>query len=207
MRCAIKAKSEKPSKMAAGSKTINSKITSRYIAQSSVDGSHLVPCFKAWRQRFFTCRAAYLGLTARTKLGYVIEDFLCGQVLDIAARTCYKQLGFAATTSAGYDWAWESTLGFTVKALEFNDLLVRHPCSTFYSLAQSYCLAARCHDPTPITVFPVRVPRRTQALNFALEQVASGAKNTAITANAIQLYFLTVAMPGGQFCTLQIAIK
>ena len=52
MRCAIKAKSEKPSKMAAGSKTINSKITSRYIAQSSVDGSHLVPCFKAWRQRF-----------------------------------------------------------------------------------------------------------------------------------------------------------
>ena len=37
MRCAIKAKSEKPSKMAAGSKTIKSKITSKYIAQSSVD--------------------------------------------------------------------------------------------------------------------------------------------------------------------------
>ena len=37
MRCAIHAKSEKPSKIAAGSKTINSKITSRYMAQSSVD--------------------------------------------------------------------------------------------------------------------------------------------------------------------------
>lgn len=37
MRWAIHAKSEKPSKIAAGSKTINSKITSRYMAQSSVD--------------------------------------------------------------------------------------------------------------------------------------------------------------------------
>ena len=37
MRCAIHAKSEKPSKIAAGSRAINSKITSKYMAQSSVD--------------------------------------------------------------------------------------------------------------------------------------------------------------------------
>ena len=33
------------------------------------------------------------------------EDFLCGQVLDIAARACYTQFGFVAATSPGYDWA------------------------------------------------------------------------------------------------------
>lgn len=31
------------------------------------------------------------------------EDFLCGQVLDIAAPACYKRLGFAAATPEGYD--------------------------------------------------------------------------------------------------------
>ena len=36
-----------PNKIAVGNKAIKSKITIRYIAQSSVDGSHLVPCFKA----------------------------------------------------------------------------------------------------------------------------------------------------------------
>ena len=60
------------------------------------------------------------------------EDFLCGQVLDIAARACYKRLGFVAATSEGYDWAWGATLDFAVKMFEFNDLLVRHPCPTFY---------------------------------------------------------------------------
>ena len=48
MRCAIKAKSEKPSKMAAGSKTIKSKIANKYIGESSIDSQHLAPWFKAW---------------------------------------------------------------------------------------------------------------------------------------------------------------
>jgi hypothetical protein len=41
-------------------------------------------------------------------------------------------IGLVTATSAGYDWAWRTVSDFAVKALEFNDLLVRHPCSAFY---------------------------------------------------------------------------
>ena len=54
MRCAIKAKSAKSSKMAAGSRQQDNKKQNHKQIHSSILSrcSHLVPCFKAWRQRF-----------------------------------------------------------------------------------------------------------------------------------------------------------
>ncbi len=76
MRCAIKAKSEKPSKMAAGSKTIKSKITSRYIAQSSVD-VHIGCLALKPSTNGFARAVSPKRLACACKTG-MAEDFLCG---------------------------------------------------------------------------------------------------------------------------------